>query len=67
LKESRLGAAHPDTALTMHYYASMLASLGREGEAWDMAFRAMAAFEAALDPQHPHRAEAEQLWRRLNP
>ena len=65
MKEKLLGAGHPDTAWTMHSYASMLADSGRVEEAWDMEWRAMGVFEMAFAPSHPRRLAAQQLWQRL--
>jgi tetratricopeptide (TPR) repeat protein len=66
MKGKLLGVSHPDTALTLHNYASMLADLGRTGEARDLELKALTVFEAALDPFHPWRVAAQALWQRLN-
>ncbi|MFP5286299.1 MAG: tetratricopeptide repeat protein, partial [Thermoanaerobaculia bacterium] len=49
-----LGADHPDTALTVHNLATLLAGLGRTGEAEALYGRALATFESALGADHPH-------------
>jgi tetratricopeptide (TPR) repeat protein len=65
MKGVLLGVSHPETALTLHNYASMLGELGRTGEARDLELKALAVFEAALDPFHPWRLSARALWERL--
>jgi len=54
IKEKVLGKDHPDTALTVHNMATLLAGLGRAAEAESLYGRALAAFEAALGAEHPH-------------
>jgi hypothetical protein len=58
MKEKLLGASHPETALTVHNYASMRADLGRTDESRALAGQARAVFEAGLDPRHPWRVAA---------
>jgi len=65
MKGKLLGVGHPDTALTLHNYASMLVELGRTGEARELETRALAVFESALDPFHPWRVAANELWQKL--
>lgn len=65
MREKLLGAGRPDTAWTMHRYASMLADSGRMEEAWDMEWRAMIVSEMTFAPSHPRRLAAQQVWQRL--
>ena len=54
IKEKVLGGRHPDTALTLHNLATLLAGSRRTAEAEALYGRALAVFESALGTAHPH-------------
>jgi hypothetical protein len=49
-----LSGGHPDTALTLHNLATLLAGSGRTADARELYGRALAVFESALGTAHPH-------------
>ncbi len=61
IKLVRLGDLHPDTALTVHNYASMLEDLGRVDEARPMALTACRIFENSLERSHPRSVASREL------
>jgi tetratricopeptide (TPR) repeat protein len=58
IKKKLFGTRHPDTGLSAMSVASMLP--GKE-ESRELLSEALAAFEASLDPDHPHLARCRQL------
>merc|ERR1719213_1478270 len=52
-KETSLGAAHPDTLISLNNLAALLADREKYEEAEQICRRAFEATEAALGPTHP--------------
>ena len=53
-KRTLLGPEHPECALTANNLGTVLRELGRHPEAEQQLRFALAIFEAALEPGHPH-------------
>lgn len=62
IKQSRLGAAHPDLGLTLYNLGVLCKQRQQLAEAREHLQQALQIFDAGLDPQHPHlRACRRQL------
>jgi tetratricopeptide (TPR) repeat protein len=70
IKETLLGADHPDVAVTLNNRALLLKQQGNPAEAATMYKRALAIFERTVTPTHPNfitcRTNYERLQRRLS-
>ncbi|WP_275413932.1 tetratricopeptide repeat protein [Catellatospora chokoriensis] len=64
-KRASLGAVHPDTALTLHNLAVVVADRGDTSKAYVLAERAYRILAATVDGGHPALAAAADNRRRL--
>mmetsp|Transcript_19564 Transcript_19564/g.52761 ORF Transcript_19564/g.52761 Transcript_19564/m.52761 type:complete len:149 (+) Transcript_19564:3-449(+) len=60
-KDVELGPLHPSTLWTVHNYAPLLFSLGRQGEGLDLARRAVDGFTQVFGADHPHTLAATEM------
>ena len=65
MERKMLGAEHPDTLMTCHNLALVLAKENRPDNAKVFAQRAADDLTKVLGASHPQTLEAEQLWHSL--